>query len=258
MSETLLKVENIHLTFGGLKAIDGISLDVCNDELVSLIGPNGAGKTSTINCICKFYDIDSGQIFFNGENITRLKPHQVARHRISRSFQNLDLFKGMTVLENIKLGAHINIRSGILSDLLYYGKTRKEERELEDFIVEKIFSLFGLSKYRNKHVGSLPYGLQKKIDIARALAARPKLLILDEPVAGMNSDETKEITEDIQKIREADISILLIEHDMDLVMNISDRIYVINFGENIADGTPQEVTANSDVINIYLGKSFEN
>ena len=257
-SKTLLDVDKIRLSFGGLDALDGVSLNINENELVSLIGPNGAGKTSTINCICKFYDTNAGRIVFQGEDITCLKPHQVARRKISRSFQNLDLFKGMTVLENVKLGAHINIKSGILADFLYYGRSRREEKKLEEFIIEEIFNLFGLTQYKDMHVGSLPYGLQKKIDIARALAAKPELLILDEPVAGMNSDETKELTEDIQKIRESKISILLIEHDMNLVMNISDRIYVINFGKNIADGTPDEVKANPDVIEIYLGNSLNN
>jgi len=252
------EVRDLHLSFGGLKALNGINLSIHKGEIVSLIGPNGAGKTSIINCICKCYNFSKGQILFEEADITHLNTHTVARRSISRTFQNLDLFKGMTVMENVKLGSHIHIQSGVLSHLLYYGKAYSEEKQLERLIKEEILDVLGLTPYRSHLVGSLPYGLQKRVDFARALAARPKLLILDEPMAGMNQEESKEMTQHILNIKKSkDLTILLVEHDMEVVMNISDRVYVINFGVNIAEGAPSEVKKNEEVIKIYLGHEFD-
>jgi len=252
------EIKNLHLSFGGLNALTGINLHIRKGETVSLIGPNGAGKTSIINCVCKCYHFSKGQIVFEGEDITQLNTHTVARRSISRTFQNLDLFEGMTVMENVKLGSHIHIRSGVLSHLLYYGRAYAEEKNLERLIREEILDVLGLMPYQDHLVGSLPYGLQKRVDFARALAARPKLLILDEPMAGMNQEESKEMTQHILNIKKSkDLTILLVEHDMEVVMNISDRVYVINFGVNIAEGSPDEVKKNEEVIKIYLGHEFD-
>jgi len=252
-----LEVKNVDLSFGGVKALRRVNFQVEKGQMFSLIGPNGAGKTSLINCVSKFYEPDSGHIIFDGREITNMRPYQVTRCGISRTFQNIELFSGMTVLENIKLGRHIHLRSGSLAGMLYWGKAKKEEKALEEFLDEEILNFLGLSAIRNRMVAELPYGLQKKVDLARALASKPELLILDEPVAGMNREETQNLIEHILEIKKAwGLTVFLIEHDMAVVMNVSDWIAVINFGENITQGTPETVQKDPEVIRIYLGQSY--
>jgi branched-chain amino acid transport system ATP-binding protein len=256
-SEVHLAVEGLSLHFGGVQALHHVALEVPRGTLFSLIGPNGAGKTSLINCISKFYEPNAGTIIFNGREITRFRPHKVARFGISRTFQNIELFKGMTVLDNIKLGRHIHLRSGALAGMVYLGKAKREEKELEEFLDREILDFLGLGAIRNQVVATLPYGLQKRVDLARALSAKPELLILDEPVAGMNREETQDMIAHILEIKKAwGLTVLLIEHDMEVVMNISDWIVVMNFGEKIAEGTPAAVRKNPEVIRIYLGHSY--
>jgi branched-chain amino acid transport system ATP-binding protein len=257
-SQKHLEIHGLSLHFGGVQALHHIDLQIRRGALFSLIGPNGAGKTSLINCISKFYEPDEGEIFFKGREITRLRPHEVARVGVSRTFQNIELFKGMTVLDNIKLGRHIHLRSGALAGMVYWGKARKEEENLEAFLDREILDFLGLAQIRNRVVATLPYGLQKRVDLARALSAKPDLLILDEPVAGMNREETQDMIKHILQIKKAwDLTVLLIEHDMEMVMNISDWIAVMNFGEKMAEGTPQAVQRDPEVIRIYLGHSYK-
>ena len=252
-----LEIQGLSLHFGGVQALHQVDLEVARGILFSLIGPNGAGKTSLINCISKFYEPNAGRIIFNGREITRFRPHAVARFGISRTFQNIELFKGMTVLENIKLGRHIHLRTGAVAGMVYLGKAKKEEESLEEFLDREILDFLGLAPIKNRVVATLPYGLQKRVDLARALSAKPEFLILDEPVAGMNREETQDMITHILEIKKAwSLTVLLIEHDMEVVMNISDWIVVMNFGEKIAEGTPAVVQKNPEVIRIYLGHSY--
>jgi branched-chain amino acid transport system ATP-binding protein len=252
-----LKIRGLSLHFGGVQALHQVDLEIPRGILFSLIGPNGAGKTSLINCVSKFYEPNAGEILFSGREITRFRPHEVARCGISRTFQNIELFKGMTVLENIKLGRHIHLRAGALAGMVYLGKAQREEKRLEEFLDREILNFLGLTPIKNRVVATLPYGLQKRVDLARALSAKPEFLILDEPVAGMNREETQDMITHILEIKKAwRLTVLLIEHDMEVVMNISDWIVVMNFGEKIAEGTPAVVRKNPEVIRIYLGHSY--
>jgi branched-chain amino acid transport system ATP-binding protein len=252
----LLEIQNLSLHFGGIQALNQVDLKVECGLLFSLIGPNGAGKTSLVNCISKFYTPNSGRIRFKGRDITSLESHNVVRCGISRTFQNIELFKGMTVLDNIKLGHHIHLRSGPVSGMIYWGKARREEKELEALLNREILTFLDLTSIKDRVVATLPYGLQKRVDLARALACKPELLILDEPVAGMNREETKDMIDHVQEIKKAwGLTVFLIEHDMEVVMNISDWIAVMNFGEKMAEGTAGEVQKNPEVIRIYLGKA---
>ncbi len=226
----MLKLENISLSFGGVNALSGVSMEVEKGTIHALIGPNGAGKTSILNCINKFYKPQKGHIYFQGEDITRLKPHQIAQKGIARTCQNIELFKGMSVLDNIKLGRHIYMKSGMFSASFYFGLAKKEEMRNRRFIEEEIIELLELEDIRKEIVGTLPYGFQKRIELARALALEPKLLLLDEPTAGMNVEETQYLVRYILDIKDVwDVTMLLIEHDMRVVMSISDRISVLNF-----------------------------
>jgi branched-chain amino acid transport system ATP-binding protein len=255
---THLEIHNLSLHFGGVQALHRVHLRVNTGALFSLIGPNGAGKTSLINCISKFYEPDEGRILFKGREITHLRPHEVARHGVSRTFQNIELFKGMTVLDNIKLGRHIHLQSGALAGMVYWGKARKEEENLEAFLDREILDFLGLAPIKNRVVATLPYGLQKRVDLARALSAKPEFLILDEPVAGMSREETQDMIKHILEIKKAwGLTVLLIEHDMEVVMNISDWIAVMNFGEKMAEGPPRAVQKDPEVIRIYLGHSYQ-
>jgi branched-chain amino acid transport system ATP-binding protein len=249
-----LEVQNITLTFGGLMALGNVGFGVAKGEIFSLIGPNGAGKTSMLNCICRFYHPERGRILFEGEDISRLPTHQVAGKGIARTFQNIELFKGMTVLDNIKLGRHVHLKTGFLGGMLYWGRAKREEMALRREIEERIIDLLEIESIRKQVVGTLPYGFQKRVELARALAMKPKILLLDEPMAGMNLEETEDMARFILDVKaEWGVTIILIEHDMGVVMDISDRVCVLDFGTKLAEGTPREIQNNEAVARAYLG-----
>ena len=253
--EYQLRIEDLHLSFGGLKALNGVSTGVKKGEIFSIIGPNGAGKTCILNCINRFYHPERGSIIFESRDISRYKPHRIAALGIARTFQNVELFAHMTVLDNIKLGGHVHLKSGFLSGGIYYGKSRNEELRFRKHIEEKIVDLLEIEHIRKSTVHTLPYGLQKRVELARALAMRPRILLLDEPATGMNLEETEDIARFILDINEEwGVTIILIEHDMGVVMDISDRICVLDFGMKIAEGKPKEIRHNEQVIKAYLGE----
>jgi len=255
--EVQLKVDNIFMAFGGVQALMDISFEVKKGEIFSVIGPNGAGKTVLLNCINGLYHPQRGQIYFEGKEISRVKPHQRAEMGISRTFQKIELFKGTTVLDNIRLGRHIHLKTGLISGSFYVGKTAREELEHRDFIEREIIDLLEIEHIRDKVVGMLPYGLQKRIELARALALNPKIILLDEPLAGLNLEEVEDMARFILDINEEErwqTTCVLVEHDMGVVMDISHRVMALNFGEKIAEGTPPEIQKNPHVIKAYLGE----
>lgn len=255
--ETLLKLEDIHMYFGKVKALAGVSLEVKKGEIHSIIGPNGAGKTVMMNCINGLYKPQKGTIYYRGQKINHLKPHERAKLGISRTFQKIELFGGMSVLDNIRLGRHIHLNSGIISGSIYVGKTKKEEIETRKFIEEEIIDLLEIESIRDKTVHMLPYGLQKRVELGRALALEPELLLLDEPLAGLNLEEVEDMARFILDINEEErwkVTCILVEHDMGVVMDISHRVFVLNFGYPITDGPPEEIQRNPEVINAYLGE----
>ncbi|NLV24374.1 MAG: ABC transporter ATP-binding protein [Deltaproteobacteria bacterium] len=255
----VLTITGLTMDFGGLRAVDNVNLDVRQGEIVALIGPNGAGKTTLFNCITGIYKPTAGDIVATppggpAKTIHGLKPNQVTEIGLARTFQNIRLFSNMTVLENVMIGRHCRTTSKILGAVLRDGHTRREEAEIVAFSYQ-LLERVRLERHVNDFARNLPYGAQRRLEIARALATEPFLLLLDEPAAGMNPHETKELDELISRIRaEMDISILLIEHDMKLVMNISDRIFVMEYGKEIAVGTPLEIRGNPKVIEAYLGE----
>ncbi len=256
-NDTILKLEDVHMYFGKVAALAGVSLEVKQGEIHSIIGPNGAGKTVMMNCINGLYRPQKGGIYFKGQSINDLRPHQRARLGISRTFQKIELFGGMTVLDNIRLGRHVHLKSGIVSGSIYVGKTRHEELEARRFIEEEIIDLLEIESIRNKTVHMLPYGLQKRVELGRALALNPELLLLDEPLAGLNLEEVEDMARFILDINEEDrwrVTCILVEHDMGVVMDISNSVFVLNFGNMITDGPPEEVQKNPDVIKAYLGE----
>ena len=253
--EYQLRVEDIHLSFGGLKALNGVSVGIKEGEIFSIIGPNGAGKTCLLNCINRFYHPEQGRIFFEGQDISKLKAHRIASLGIARTFQNVELFGHMSVLDNIKLGGHVHLKSGFLSGGIYYGRSKHEEMTFRKQIEEQIIDLLEIEQIRKKMVHTLPYGFQKRVELARALAMKPKVLLLDEPATGMNLEETEDMARFILDINEAwRVTIILVEHDMGVVMDISDRLCVLDFGQKIAEGVPEEIRNNEQVIKAYLGE----
>ncbi len=256
--EVQLKVSHLHMAFGGVQALMDVNFEVKKGEIFSVIGPNGAGKTVLLNCINGLYHPQRGKVEFEGKEITRLRPHQRAKMGISRTFQKLELFKGATVLDNIRLGRHIHLKSGLISGSIYFGKTAREEIEHRDFIEREIIDLLEIEHIRDKMVGMLPYGLQKRVELARALALNPKIILLDEPLAGLNLEEVEDMARFILDINEEvrwQTTCVLVEHDMGVVMDISHRVMALNFGERIAEGTPPEVQSNPQVIKAYLGEA---
>ncbi len=251
----VLGVKNLSLSFGGLHVLSDVDLGVEAGQIFAIIGPNGAGKTSILNCIGGFYRPQRGSIFLGGKDVTRLTPDRRAGLGLARTFQNIALFRGMTVLDNIKLGAHVHLKTGLLSSLLYVGPAHCEEMALREEVERDVIDFLEIEHIRNLPVGSLPYGLQKRVELARALAMRPKVLLIDEPVAGMNAEETEDMARFILDIKEErGITIVLIEHDMNVVMDISDHVAAFNFGRKIAEGSPEAVGKHPDVIKAYLGE----
>ncbi len=254
MAETILKAENLSIIFGGLKAVDNFSIDIKEGELVGLIGPNGAGKTTVFNMLTGVYIPTSGKVYLRGEDVTTLSPHKRVKIGISRTFQNIRLFKRMSVLENVKLSSNVHMNYSIFDGIF---KTKKyfEQEDKATFEAIEILKDLGLDEFKDELAQNLPYGKQRKLEIARALASHPAILCLDEPAAGMNPIETEELMETIETVRKKyKTAILLIEHDMKLVMGICEWIKVISFGKEIATGTPDDIKNNPEVISAYLGE----
>ncbi|MBN8202908.1 ABC transporter ATP-binding protein [Bacillus sp. CMF12] len=250
----ILEIKDATLRFGGVVALDHVSYEVQEGEIFSLIGPNGAGKTSMLNCISGLYKPSSGSIHFKGEDITRYKPHKRASMGIARAFQNIELFPHLSVLDNLMLGRHVRMKTGLLAGGFYWGKAQREEIEHRKK-VEQVIDFLEIEDIRNTPVGTLSYGLQKRVETGRALALEPDILLLDEPMAGMNSEEKEDMARYIIDIHEEmNTTIILIEHDMGVVMDLSDHIAVLDFGKLIGYGTPEEIQNNPRVIEAYLGE----
>jgi branched-chain amino acid transport system ATP-binding protein len=253
-AQSVLSVDAVSLSFGGVRALRGVSLDVREGSITSLVGPNGAGKTSLFNTISGFYRPQQGAIRFQGLDITRVSPPRRAKLGLARTFQNIALFRGMTVLDNIKLGRHSHMSTSLADALVYYGRAKREEMALRAEIEERIIDFLEIDHIRHAPVSALSYGLQKRIELARALAMQPKVLMLDEPVAGMNREETEDMARFILDVREEwGVTILMVEHDMRLVMDISDYVAVLNFGQLIAAGLPSAVQNDPEVARAYFG-----
>jgi len=253
-AQAMLEVKDLSLRFGGVHALDNVSLHVLEGEIYSIIGPNGAGKTSLFNCISGIYRAQAGSVKFMGTELLGTKPHKIAHLGIARSFQNIELFRGMTVLDNLMSARSFLMRYGLLRAALYLGRCCEEEVSSRDE-VEEIIELLDLQHARKTPVGALPYGLQKRVELGRALATGPKLLLVDEPVSGMNMEETEDMARYILDINEEmKITVILIEHDMGLVMDLSDRVTVLNFGCKIAEGRPDAIARDPEVIRAYLGE----
>ena len=254
---TMMEMKNITLRFGGVVAIKDISFDIREGEIRAIIGPNGAGKSSMLNVISGFYHPQDGEVWFRGSKRPTMKPYEVARQGIARTFQNIALFEGMSVLDNVMTGRLTNMNTGLLSQAIWRGKAAREETENRE-IVEKIIDFLEIQHIRKTPVGRLPYGLKKRVELARALAAEPKLLLLDEPMAGMNVEEKEDMSRFILDVNdEFGTTIALIEHDMGVVMDLSDRVVVMDYGKKIGDGTPSEILANQAVIDAYLGVAHD-
>jgi len=252
-----LELQDVHMFFGKVCALAGVNLKIRKGEIHSVIGPNGAGKTVMMNIINGLYTPQQGNIFYKQKTINTLRPFQRAELGIARTFQKVEVFGGMTVLDNIRLGRHIHLKSGIVSGSIFVGKTAREEIEHRTFIEEEIIDLLEIQDIRHKPVGMLPYGLQKRVELGRALALDPELLILDEPLAGLNLEEVEDMARFVIDINEEErwkVTCILVEHDMGVVMDLSDHVFVLNFGNMIIDGTPEEVQNHPEVIKAYLGE----
>ena len=262
-----IRIENLSLSFGGVKALNDISFDIKDNEILAIIGPNGAGKTCLLNCINGFYKPQNGEIYFEGRRITRIRPDRAARLGLARTFQNIELYTGLSTLDNIMAARHVLMSQNVFSSALYFGPAHTEEIEHRK-TVEDIIDFLEIEPIRKKVVGMLPYGMRKRVELGRALALEPKVLLLDEPMAGMNLEEKEDIARfvidifegqgatyhDTPVLRDGVSCIILVEHDMGVVMDIADRIVVLDFGRKIAEGTPDEIKTNPEVIAAYLGK----
>ena len=250
-----LAIQNLRLSFGGVVAVKDVDLQVHTGELMAIIGPNGAGKTSLLNCITGFYRAKQGKIVFNGKEITRLHTHELVGVGIGRTFQNIELFPGMTVLANMTLARHIHCRYSFIKSFLFSKSVRDEEIRHRQ-VLEEIIDFLEMQSIRKQAVGSLPYGMQKRVELGRALALEPKLLVLDEPFAGMNMEEKEDMVRFLLELNQQwGLTMILVEHDMSIVMSISQRIMVLNFGEKLGEGNAEEISANPEVIKAYLGES---
>jgi branched-chain amino acid transport system ATP-binding protein len=251
---THLNVSEVTLSFGGLHALSNVNVTIKPGLITSIIGPNGAGKTSLLNCVSGFYHPTKGEIHYGQRNLTYASPHQVSTMGIARAFQNLELFRGLSVLDNLLLARHQNLRYSLLHAIIFFGKASRLEAENRSY-VEKVIEFMELEPYRKKIVGNLSYGVQKRVEMARALTLAPKLLLLDEPMAGMNIEEKEDIVRFILDLKkEWEITVVLVEHDLGVVMDISDQIYVLDFGELIGSGKPDAVASNPKVIEAYIGQ----
>jgi len=263
---TIIRIEDVSLSFGGVNALSEISLDVRSDEILAIIGPNGAGKTALFNCISGFYKPQKGEIYFQGAKITRQRPDRLARMGIARTFQNIELYTGLSTQDNIMAARHVFMKQNFVDGAIYYGRSRREEIRHRQ-TVEQIIDFLEIQSIRKHVVGALPYGLRKRVELGRALALEPKVLLLDEPMAGMNLEEKEDIARfvidvfegqgdtypDTPVLRDGIRSIIMVEHDMGVVMDLADRIGVLNFGRKIAEGRPDEIKSNPEVIKAYLG-----
>jgi branched-chain amino acid transport system ATP-binding protein len=253
----MLRLSGITKIFGGLTALEDVSLSVAKGSITGIIGPNGAGKTSLLNCITGFYRAQQGKIIFNGKDITHLHTHELVGVGIGRTFQNIELFPGMTVLANMTLARHIHCQYSFINSFLFSGSVRKEEIRHRQ-ILEEIIDFLEMQSIRKKTVGSLPYGMMKRVELGRALALEPKLLILDEPFAGMNMEEKEDMVRFLLELNQRwGLTMILVEHDMSIVMSVARRIMVLNFGEKLGEGSAEEISSNADVIKAYLGEAEE-